>query len=97
METEFLRRRFQVCPLFLPSLFQRLAFFLHASFAVAVPAVLEVNVVEILGDREDPMAVRAFLFFGEVFSYGSLLFPAKRECLNLFLFTGPADGMWFIF
>jgi hypothetical protein len=85
-----------VCPLFLPSLFQRLALFLHASLAVAVPAVLEVHVVEIFGDGEYPRAVLAFFFFGKVFSYGSYLFPAKRECFELFLFTGSTDWMWFI-
>jgi hypothetical protein len=51
LKAEFLNRRFYVCPLFRPSLFQCLALFLHASLAVAVPAVLEVYIVEILGDR----------------------------------------------
>jgi hypothetical protein len=86
-----------VCPLFLPSLFQRLALFLHASLAVAVSAVLVVHVVEKLGYRKDTMAFLAFLFFREAFSYGSFLCPAKRECFELFLFTGSTDGMWFIF
>jgi hypothetical protein len=43
------------------------------------------------------MAVLAFLFFGEVFSYGSFLFPAKCESFELFLFTSSTYWMWFIF
>ena len=76
MKTEFLHRWFHVCPLFFPSLFLHPALVLHASFTVAVPAVLVIHVVIILGDRQDPMAVLAFLFCGEVFPYGSFLFPA---------------------
>ena len=97
MKAEFLRRRFCVCPLFLPSLFQLLALFLHASLAVAVPAVLEVHVVEKLGYRKDAMAVLAFFFCGKILSYSSYLFPAKRKCLELFLFTASTERMWFIF
>ena len=51
------------------------------------------SVVKELGDRENSMAVLAFLLFREIFTNGSFLLPAERERFELFLFTGATQGM----